>query len=185
MPSLHPKSRVEEETSKMFNLVLYKIGESAPAGFNGVRVSDIPIVKGLVQVKNFLYDIDCADGAVISQVARTNVSKHSSTVRLIIYNSFFPSFPISMFLLKLIVAHRLITFLIKENQNFIGTWPFFDFESICLEDENFKDKDENFKDTETTLWFGKHIPMLVSTSSNLIAEPLFFCDPNLCELFQL
>ena len=49
----------------------------------------------------------------------------------------------------------------------------FDFESICV-------KDVNFKDTETTSWIGKHVPISVSISSNLIQEPIFLCsaDPH-------
>ena len=49
----------------------------------------------------------------------------------------------------------------------------FDFESICVQEESFKD-------TDTTKWIGKHIPISVSISSNLVKEPNFLCnsDPN-------
>ena len=43
----------------------------------------------------------------------------------------------------------------------------FEFEPICVQGESFKD-------TDTTKWIGKHIPILVSISSNLVKEPIFF-----------
>ena len=42
----------------------------------------------------------------------------------------------------------------------------FDFESICVQEESVKD-------TDTTKWIGKHIPILVSFSSNHLKEPIF------------
>ena len=49
----------------------------------------------------------------------------------------------------------------------------FDFESICVQEGSFKD-------TKTTKWIGKHIPISVSISSNLLKEPIFLCncDPH-------
>ena len=47
----------------------------------------------------------------------------------------------------------------------------FDFESICV-------KEESYKQTETTTWIGKHVPISVSISSNLITEPIFRCTAN-------
>ena len=47
----------------------------------------------------------------------------------------------------------------------------FDFESICV-------KEESYKQTETTTWIGKHVPISVSISSNLIPEPNFLCNAN-------
>ena len=47
----------------------------------------------------------------------------------------------------------------------------FDFESICV-------KENSYKQTETTTWIGKHVPMSVSISSNLIPEPIFLCSAN-------
>ena len=44
-------------------------------------------------------------------------------------------------------------------------------QSICVEDGSFKD-------TETGTWFGKHIPISLSISPNLIQKAIFFCDPN-------
>ena len=49
----------------------------------------------------------------------------------------------------------------------------FDFESICVQEESFKD-------TKTTTWIGKHVPISVSISSNLVEEPIFLyhSDPH-------
>ena len=47
----------------------------------------------------------------------------------------------------------------------------FDLESICV-------KKESYKQTETTTWIGKHVPISVSISSNLIPEPFFRCNAN-------
>ena len=45
------------------------------------------------------------------------------------------------------------------------------FESICV-------KEESDKQTESTTWIGKHVPISVSISSNLIPEPIFLCNAN-------
>ena len=58
-----------------------------------------------------------------------------------------------------------------DNKRLCSNMAIFDFESICVEDDNFKD-------TETTTSIGKHIPISVSISSHLIEEPIFFSDPN-------
>ena len=58
-------------------------------------------------------------------------------------------------------------------QTIFKNFAIFDFESNCVQDESFKD-------TETTKWIGKHIPILVSISANLVKEPIFLCtfDPD-------
>ena len=52
---------------------------------------------------------------------------------------------------------------------------FFDFESVCVHEETFRD-------TNTTTWIGKHVPISVSISSNLVEEPIFFCNSDPCHL---
>ena len=47
----------------------------------------------------------------------------------------------------------------------------FDFESICVQEESFKD-------TDTTKWIGKHIPISISISSNPSKEPTFLCNSD-------
>ena len=47
----------------------------------------------------------------------------------------------------------------------------FDFESVCV-------REDGFTDTETTKWIGKHVPMFVSISSDLLQDPIFICNSN-------
>ena len=54
----------------------------------------------------------------------------------------------------------------------------FDFESICVTEAN------SYKQTETTTWIGKHVPISVSISSNLIPEPIFLCNANIHHLIM-
>ena len=53
----------------------------------------------------------------------------------------------------------------------------FDFESICVQEDNFRD-------TDTTTWIGKHVPISVSISSNLIKQPIFLCNSNSASLVE-
>ena len=53
----------------------------------------------------------------------------------------------------------------------------FDFESICI-------PEGKFKNTETKSWIGKHVPISVSISSNLIAKPIFLCNSNPRDLVE-
>ena len=46
-----------------------------------------------------------------------------------------------------------------------------DFESICV-------KEETYKEPETTKWVGKHVPISVSISSNLITEHISLCNSD-------
>ena len=47
----------------------------------------------------------------------------------------------------------------------------FDFESICV-------PEESFRDTDTTKWIGNLITISVSFPSNLVKEPPFFCNSD-------
>ena len=58
-----------------------------------------------------------------------------------------------------------------DEQTLFMTLVIFDFETICVQEESFKD-------TATTKWIGKHIPILVSISSNLVKEPFFLCNSD-------
>ena len=53
----------------------------------------------------------------------------------------------------------------------INNLAIFDFESYCV-------KENSYKQTKTTTWIGKHVPISVSISSNLIPEPIFLCNVN-------
>ena len=47
----------------------------------------------------------------------------------------------------------------------------FNFESICV-------LTEELKETQTTTWIGKHVPIYVFISSNLIDEPIFLYNKD-------
>ena len=59
----------------------------------------------------------------------------------------------------------------KNEQKLFKNLAIFDFESFCV-------KEETYKQTETTTWIGKHVPISLSISSNLIPEPIFLCNAN-------
>ena len=59
----------------------------------------------------------------------------------------------------------------RNEQNLFKNLAIFDFVSICV-------KENSYKQTETTTWIGKHVPISVSISSNLIPEPIFLCNAN-------
>ena len=58
-----------------------------------------------------------------------------------------------------------------DDQKLFTNLAVFDFESICI-------PEEKFKNTKTTIWIGKHVPILVSISSKLIAIPKYLCNFN-------
>ena len=47
----------------------------------------------------------------------------------------------------------------------------FEFESICVQKESLRD-------TITTTWIGKHVPISVSISLNLVEGPIFLCNSD-------
>ena len=59
----------------------------------------------------------------------------------------------------------------KKEQKLFKNLARFDFESICV-------KEQSYKQTETTTCIGKHVPISVSISSNLIPEPNFLRNAN-------
>ena len=64
-----------------------------------------------------------------------------------------------------------------DDQKLFNNLAVFDFESICI-------PEEKFKNTETTTWIGKHVPISVSISSNLIAKPIFLCNSDPRDLIE-
>ena len=64
-----------------------------------------------------------------------------------------------------------------DDQKLFTNLVFFDFESIFI-------PEEKFKNTETTTCIGKHVPISVSISSNLIAKPIFLCNSNPRDLVE-
>ena len=72
---LHGNKKLEEETSKIFNLFLINSGERDPSKFQGVHMTDIPKVEDLLQLNIFLHDIDFVDGELIGELARRSIQK--------------------------------------------------------------------------------------------------------------
>ena len=62
---LHGKERLEEETSKLFNLFLINSTNHDLSKLHGVCMDDIPSVEDIVGISIFIYDIDFIDGAVV------------------------------------------------------------------------------------------------------------------------
>ena len=53
----------------------------------------------------------------------------------------------------------------------------FDFESITV-------PDNTIRNTEFTSWIGKHVPISVSISSNLLTQPIFICNEDPLQLIR-
>ena len=83
---LHGNERLEEETSKLFNLFLVNSTNPDPSKFQGVCMDDIPSVEDIVGINIFIYDIDLIDGAMVGELARRSIKKFEKNVQLIRYN---------------------------------------------------------------------------------------------------
>ena len=79
--------RLEEETSKIFNLFLINSTNPDPSKFQGVCMDDIPSVGDIVGINIFIYDIDLIDGAMVGELERRSIKKYEKNVQLIRYNS--------------------------------------------------------------------------------------------------
>ena len=88
-------------------------------------------------------------------------------------------YPKNVYELRKALFDKLDSFGIQytDDQKLFTNLALFDFESICI-------PEEKFKNTETTTWIGKHVPILVSISSNLIAKPIFLCNSNPRDLVE-
>ena len=84
---MHGNQRLEEETSKVFNLVINKMDGLSADQFQGVHMNDINFVEDLLTLSIVLYDIDIADGNIIGELARRSLQKYNNTVRLLRYNN--------------------------------------------------------------------------------------------------
>ena len=82
-------------------------------------------------------------------------------------------YPKNVYQLRETLFDKLDSFDIQytDDQKIFTNLAVFDFESICI-------PEEKFKNTETTTWIGKHVPISVSISSNIIAKPIFLCNAN-------
>ena len=210
---LHGNKKLEEETSKIFNLFLNNCGEEDPSKFQGVHMTDIPKVEEFLHLNIFLYDIDFVDGELIGELCRRSIQKYEKSVKLLRYNNhicyvnninalfkafrcttcdtFFSKtgnlerhlvtcsdrvkhiYPQNVYRLRETLFEKLDAFNIsyRNEQKLFKNLAIFDFESICVQEDSYKQ-------TETTTWIGKHVPISVSISSNLIPEPIFLCNAN-------
>ena len=82
-------------------------------------------------------------------------------------------FPWNVYRILEILFDKLESFGIKytSEQKLFKNLALFDFESICVQEETFRD-------TNTTTWIGKHVPISVSFSSNLVEETTFICNSD-------
>ena len=84
---LHGNERLEEETSKLFNLFLVNSTNPDPSKFQGVCTDDIPSVEGMVAINIFINDINLIDGGMVGELARRSTKKYEKSVQLIRYNN--------------------------------------------------------------------------------------------------
>ena len=80
-------------------------------------------------------------------------------------------YPRNVYQIRETLFEKLDSFGIKytSEQKLFKNLATFDFESNCVQEETFRD-------TITTTWIGKHVPISVSISSNLVEEPIFLCN---------
>ena len=210
---LHGNEKLEEETSKIFNLFLNNGEDGDVSNFQGVHLNGIPKVEDLLQLNIFLYDIDFVDGELIGELCRRSIQKYENSVKLLRYNNhicyvnninvlfkafrcttcdtFFSKtgnlerhlvtssdrgkhiYPKNVYELRETLFEKLDAFNIpyRNDQKLFKNLAIFDFESLCV-------KEDSYKQTETTTWIGRHVPISVSISSNLIPEPIFLCNAN-------
>ena len=84
---LHGNQRLEEQTSKVFNLFINKMDGLSPNQFQGVHMNDIPTVEDLVALKILMYDVDIVAGNIVGELVRRSVQNYENTVRLLRYNN--------------------------------------------------------------------------------------------------
>ena len=84
---LHGFQRLEEKTSKLFNLFINKVDGLSADQFQEVHMNDIPFVEDLLTLNIVLYDIDIVNGNIIGELARRSVQKYENTVQLLKYNN--------------------------------------------------------------------------------------------------
>ena len=82
-------------------------------------------------------------------------------------------YPRNVYQIRETLFDKLDSFCIKytSERKLFQNLPIFDFESICVQVETFRD-------TITTTSIGKHVPISVSISSNLVEEPIFLCNSD-------
>ena len=84
---LNGNEKLEEETSKIFNLFLNSSEEEDISKFRGVHLNEIPKVEDLLQLNIFLFDIDFVNGELIDELCRRGIQKYENSVKLLRYNN--------------------------------------------------------------------------------------------------
>ena len=79
-------------------------------------------------------------------------------------------YPKNVYQLRVTLFDKLDPFDVQytDVQKLFNTLAAFNFESICI-------PEEKFKNTETTTWIGKFVPISVSIPSTLKVMPIFLC----------
>ena len=98
-----------------------------------------------------------------------NVERHLTTCNERVKNVY----PRNVYQIRKTIFDKLDSFSIKytSEQTLFKKLATFDCESICV-------PEETFRDTNTTTWIGKHVPITVCISSNLVEEPFFLCNSD-------
>ena len=98
-----------------------------------------------------------------------NLEQHLTTFSERVKNVY----PGNVYHIRETLFDKLDSFGIKytSEEKFFANFAFFDVESICVQEETFRD-------TNTTTWIGKQVPISASVSSNLVKEPLFLCNTD-------
>ena len=98
-----------------------------------------------------------------------NLERHLTTCSERVKNVY----PRNVYEIRETIFDKLDSFGIKytTEQKLFETLAIFDFESISVQGESFRD-------TNTTTWMGKHMPISVSISRNLVKEPVFLCNSD-------
>ena len=98
-----------------------------------------------------------------------NLERHLTTCSERVKNVY----PRNVYQIRGTLFHKLGSFGINYTceQKLFKNLAIFDFESICVQEEAFRD-------TITTTWVGKHVPISVSISSNIVKGPIFLCNSD-------
>ena len=84
---LHGTQPLDEEASKLFNLFIKKVDGLSPNHIQRLHMSDIPTAADLLTLNIPLYDIDIVDGNIFGELARPNLQKYETNVRVLRYNN--------------------------------------------------------------------------------------------------
>ena len=84
---LFGNERLEEETSKLFNIFLFNSTNPDPSKFQGACMDDIPSEEYIVGINIFIYDIDFLDGSIVGELARRSIKNYEKSFQLLRYIS--------------------------------------------------------------------------------------------------